>query len=144
MKHTYVLEPGKWKAEGNYYDESGKSILVVGETEISHQKEVWTLDGFMELQLDEPIRFFNTYSIIPIETENDFTSWSSENPALGTLNGHFAIVGDTILSSYRSENEQYTGAESLLLIDPKSYKNWGVAFHNGVKLSSWEVYLTKL
>lgn len=144
MKHTYILEEGIWKATGRYCDESQNYIEVSGETQITHDEETWILDGFMELKLVDPITFFNNYSIDPFEPEKDYTFWSSVNPALGKLTGKFMIIGDTILSSYQSEDGQYSGSESLLLIDPKLYRNRGFAFQNKSKLSSWEVDLIKL
>jgi len=102
------------------------------------------MDGFMELKLDKPVRFYNTYSIAPISDQTDYTQWTSENPDLGKLIGKFMIVGDTILSSYISENGLYSGAESLLKIDDNKYLNRGFAFHGKKKLSSWEVTLERI
>jgi hypothetical protein len=144
MKHTYVFKEWNWKASGKYYDESQNCIDVYGEIEIEHHEENWIINGFMELKLDNPVRFYNKYIIEPIGYEKDFTFWSSVNPALGTLLGKFMIIGDTILSSYCSEDGQYSGTESLILVDSQSYKNRGFAFHNKNKLSSWEVEITKV
>ena len=141
MKHTYILEEGTWKATGRYYDEYHNCTEISGETQIIHNNEVWILDGYMELKLDDPVKYFNKYTIQPVDPEKDYTFWSSENPALGTLLGKFMFTGDTILSSYHSEDGQYSGSESLILVDPRSYKNRGFAFHNKAKLSSWAVDL---
>lgn len=143
MNHTYILEEGNWKATGKYYDENQNCVEVSGETQIIHKDEIWILDGFMELKLDDPIKFFNKYSIEPFEPEKDYTFWSSINPALGTLIGKFMIVNDTILSYYQSEDGQYSGSESLVFINSKLYKNRGFAFHKKNKHSSWEVDLVK-
>ena len=98
----------------------------------------------MELAFDTPVKFTNRYSIEPIALGKDFTFWSSTNPALGTLLGKFMIIGDTILSSYTSEDGQYSGSESLIFVDKKTYKNRGFVFHNKKKLSSWKVDLSKI
>ena len=34
MEHTYLLRPGRWRAEGTYYDETGRSFPLAGETEL--------------------------------------------------------------------------------------------------------------
>lgn len=98
----------------------------------------------MELQIDNPIKFFNKYTIEPIGSGRDFTFWTSTNPALGILAGRFMIVSDTILSSYESEDGQYSGIESLIILDSETYRNRGFAFHNQNKLSSWEVELSRV
>ncbi len=144
MKHTYILEEGVWKAFGKYYDENQNCIEVSGETNIIHKDDAWILDGFMELKLENPIKFFNKYTIEPFKPDKDYTFWSSINPALGKLAGKFMVVSDTILSSYHSENRQYSGTESLILVGLELYKNRGFAFYNKNKLSSWEVNLSKI
>jgi hypothetical protein len=97
----------------------------------------------MELQLDEPVKIFNKYYIKPFEDNKDYTSWISENPALGKLKGNFTIVNDAILSSYQSKNGKYSGSEILLFIDESHYQNWGAAFEDNRKMSSWEVMLER-
>ena len=144
MKHSYIFEEGIWSASGRYYDKNQACISLSGKTKISHKNDHWVLDGFMELALDKPVKFTNRYSIEPIASEKDFTFWSSINPALGKLLGKFMIIGDTILSSYASENGLYSGSESLILIDKKTYKNKGFTFRGRNKFSSWEVDLNRM
>lgn len=52
--------------------------------------------------------------IDPMPDHKDFTHWTSENPALGKLIGKFMVIGDTILSSYTSENGLYPGPKAYL------------------------------
>jgi len=144
MKHSYIFEEGNWKAEGLYFDHENNKVEVYGETTIQHLKYEWVLDGFMELKTDNPVRFFNKYSIKPISDKKDYTEWTSENPALGKLIGKFMIIGDTILSSYISENGIYSGTECLYKIDETKYLNRGFAFNGENKLSSWEVTLKRI
>ena len=143
MRHTYILEDAKWRAKGKYYDRQANVTDVWGETLIEHQADQWVLDGFMEVCGDQPMRFFNKYSIAPIAQGRDFTTWSSINPALGTLNGRLMIVGDTILSMFQSKDNQYYGAETLRQIDENKYLNKGFTFCGEEKLSSWEVVLER-
>lgn len=143
MKHSYIFEEGNWKATGLYFDHTSNVVEVYGETTIKHLKDEWVLDGFMELKIENPVRFFNKYSIVPMPDKKDYTKWTSENPALGKLIGKFMIIGDTILSSYISENGIYSGAESLFRINENKYLNRGFAFNGENKLSSWEVTLER-
>ena len=34
MEHTYLLRPGRWRAEGTYYDETGRSFPLAGTEQI--------------------------------------------------------------------------------------------------------------
>lgn len=139
--HTYIMIPGKWQAKGIYFDENYGSLPVHGETEILHNSDGWILDGYMELELEETVRFYNKYTITPFKKDADFTSWISENPVLGTLVGKFMIAGNLLLSSWQSKDNEYSGTECLIRLDSKKYKNHGFAFHDDQKLSSWEVEL---
>jgi hypothetical protein len=142
-RHTYLFETGHWKAIGTYFDENGYPLGVVGESSLEITDKVWTLKRYMELQLHEPVKIFNKYYIKPFEDQKDYTTWISENPALGKLKGHFTIVNDSILSLYQSENGKYSGSEVLLYIDEDHYQNWGAAFEEKRKMSSWEVMLER-
>ncbi|CAH0119522.1 MULTISPECIES: hypothetical protein [unclassified Paenibacillus] len=144
MKHSYLFEEGHWKATGRYYDQEGNQVEVYAETTIRHMEKEWILDGYMELQSEHPVKIFNTYSIDPIPARAEFTTWTSENPALGTLSGKFMMIGDTILSAYVSENGLYSGSECLVKINDRQYANRGFAFHGEMKLSSWEVTLERI
>ncbi|WP_092476202.1 hypothetical protein [Desulfotruncus arcticus] len=75
---------------------------------------------------------------------NDFTTWQSYNPALGLLIGKFMVIEDTILSTYVSEDGDYSGPESLVKISDNLYKTKGFAFKGNSKLSSWSVELIKV
>lgn len=58
--------------------------------------------------------------------------------------GTFTIVDDSIISSYRSQDGGYGGAEYLLRISETVYKSRGVTFKGGEKLSAWAVELRRL
>lgn len=136
MSHTYFLAGRQWQANGTYYDENGYAFELSGLACISRSEGEWSLDGYMEVKQDTPVRFDNRYQIH--ETDSPFTyRWSSFNPALGTLSGTFEIIGDNIISAYTSENGKYSGTETLIQIDENTYHNVGVSFHNGRRMSAW-------
>ena len=84
MEHTYLLRPGRWRAEGTYYDETGRSFPLAGETELVQEGAERHLDGWMEVSGPAPVRFTNRYVIR--ETDRPFTlTWQSFNPVLGVL-----------------------------------------------------------
>ncbi len=141
MKHTYFLENMEWTADGFYYDEEEHRIPLTGQVRVVRNETEWSLDGFLEVQTDPPVRFTNRYSIRP--TEKKLTlEWESFNPALGTLKGTFEFIGESIVSYYQSEDETYTGTEILTEKDEKTYYNTGVSFRNGKKMSAWTALLT--
>lgn len=139
MHHTFFLE-GAWIAKGNFYDENNNITKVEGRTTITHQDKIWVNEGYMKLLLDNPIEFTNRYEITPFK--EDFTSWRSYNPALGTLIGKFMVVEDTIISTYITESGEYSGSECLIKINDTLYAAKGFAFKGDYKLSSWSVKLS--
>lgn len=143
-RHTYLFEAGKWKAIGTYFDEKGLPVNVLGESTLELQQDIWILKGFMEIQLDEPVKVFNSYQIEPFADDKDHTRWTSENPALGTLTGRFTVVNDTIISQYHTNDRKYSGTEILLFIDDDQYQSWGVVYEDERKMSSWEVMLERI
>lgn len=141
MKHTYFFDSLQWNAEGTYWDENGKAFPLTGKLEIIHTETEWKLDGYMEVKFGEPSRFTNSYRIFSTE-QGTTLRWESYNPALGTLRGTFEIIGNWIISCYRSENGVYSGTETLLQKSALEYENTGVSFRDGVKMSSWTAMLT--
>jgi hypothetical protein len=131
---------GTWIAKGHYYDENNNIIPVEGGTTITHRDKIWVNEGHMKLLLDNPIELHNRYEIVPFK--KDFTSWRSYNPALGTLIGKFMVVEDTIISTYITENGEYSGSECIIQISDTLYVTKGFAFKGDSKLSSWSVKLS--
>ena len=140
MTHTYFLAGRQWQASGSYYDEDGVSYELSGLACLSRSQSEWTLDGHMEVKLDDPVRFHNKYQIHG--TSSAFTyRWTSYNPALGVLKGTFDIIGDNIISVYTSESGEYSGTETLIQVDENTYHNVGVSFRNGRRMSAWTAVL---
>ncbi len=147
MRHPYLGCEGIWEASGEYRDGHNQVMPLQGSSHISHQDGIWILDGMVKILLDPPIEFANTYRIVPCPPNAERTSWESKNSVLGTLRGRFAFVGDTILSSWESEDHCCSGIESLVYVDSSTYNNRGInrgiAFKGLEKLSSWIVVLKK-
>ena len=142
--HTYLFKTGLWHAEGEYFDERGRSYPVVGESRITHRNALWYNESEMKMFGSETIAFSNDYEIVPFPADRDVTSWTSTNDALGKLRGEYVLVGDASLSRYRSGGSEYEGTECLLRLGDGVYRNWGTLFHGGQKLSSWMVRLNRV
>ncbi|MEA5000680.1 MAG: hypothetical protein VB017_02195 [Endomicrobiaceae bacterium] len=140
MKHTFFLSGMKWEAEGIYYDEKENTFNLRGESNAVRTDKEWSLDGFIEVLSDKPVRFYNKYKIFETNKKNTL-KWESLNPAIGILKGSFEIIGSKIISVYASEQGDYTGTETLIQKDEKTYDNAGVFFYKGQKISSWTTIL---
>jgi len=143
MRHTYLLEEGRWQASGTFTNEDGEALAVRGELVITHREEAWWVEGTMTLSTDQEVNFHNDYRVVPFPEGTDTTSWTSNNPAVGRLEGNFTIIGDQILSAYRSADRTHQGAECLWRIDDDHYGGVGALFRSGLRLSSWEVRLNR-
>ena len=140
VKHTYLFRPGRWRAEGTYYDEADRALPLTGWSEVLRTQQRWTLDGALEVQLPTPLRFTNRYQL----RETNFPqtlAWESYNPALGTLTGTFEVVGPNLLSQYRSSDGVYSGFEILTLQADGSYQNTGLSLKSGRRMSAWTALL---
>ena len=140
MEHTYLLRPGRWRAEGTYYDDAGRAFPLTGRSELTGDGPELRLTGWMEVVAPQPLRFANDYTIR--ETEHPFTlAWESCNPALGVLEGTFEFAGESILSRYVSPDRVYSGCEVLTLQGEGRYYNAGAAWKNGRRMSAWTAVL---
>lgn len=140
VKHTYLFRPGRWRAEGTYYDEADRALPLTGWSEVLRTQQQWTLDGALEVQLPTPLRFTNRYQL----RETNFPqtlAWESYNPALGTLTGTFEVVGPNLLSQYRSSDGVYSGFEILTFQADGSYQNTGLSLKSGRRMSAWTALL---
>ena len=95
MEHIYLLRPGRWRAEGTYYDDAGRAFPLTGRSELIQDGPERCLEGWMEVAGPQPLRFANHYTIR--ETDRPCTlAWQSVNPALGVLEGTFELAGESI------------------------------------------------
>jgi hypothetical protein len=144
LVHTYLFKPGLWRADGEYFDEGGCAYPVEGESRITHRNARWYNESEMKIVGSENVAFSNYYEIVPFHEGRDVTLWTSANESLGKLSGQFVLVGDAILSLFRSENAEYTGTEYLLRVSDSVYRNWGTLFCGPDKLSSWMMRLNRV
>ena len=142
--HTYLFKPGLWRADGEYFDAAGNAYPVEGESRVTHAHALWINESLMRIVGNEGASFRNEYRITPFSEKRDFTGWNADHDVLGKLTGRLTLVGDAILSLYRSEDSEYAGTESWLRISGILYRNWGTLFHGGDKLSSWMVRMNRV
>jgi hypothetical protein len=142
--HTFLFEEGLWAAKGEYVDEAMNRASLEGETRVTHSPDIWVNQGRMTLRMGgKTVEIENLYRVVPFAEGSDFTTWESANPALGTLRGHFIVIGDAILSSCTSEDARYTGTEFLMQESSGRYINRGALFSSSGRISSWSLILSR-
>jgi hypothetical protein len=144
MEHTFLFQEGRWVANGNYSDEKNSRRPATGSTMIEHTERGWINAGsMMMLASTGLVTFENRYEITPFKEGEEFTHFTAENPALGTLSGTLMLAGDSILAVSTSEDGSTIAVESLRMIDDRYYENRGFALKEGRKVGSWELELRK-
>lgn len=138
MNHTFLWREGVWQASGIFYDEKQKPIQATGRMEVSHLKDAWIAESFLEMDLNETLRITNRYKINPPSEETTAASWTALNMALGPIKGNFAIVGDSIFSLFQTQGGQ-NGSEYYRKINDNHYHNKGFLLEDGKVISSWEI-----
>ncbi|MDI9570202.1 MAG: hypothetical protein QM278_05645 [Pseudomonadota bacterium] len=141
--HTFLFDENIWIAAGVYIDGHGRLHSVRGEIRIVHEEALWIHESRMSLEDNPAVEFVSRSEILPMDRKREWTSWSSENPALGRLAGRFVLVDDSILSSCVSTDGSVQGVECLKMIEDDLYWHRGCLFQGDKKLSSWAVDLRR-
>ena len=143
MEHAFLLRPGLWRAEGEFFDGLGDLTGVEGTAEVRHYPDKWIYEGVLRTMTATPQETRTLYEIHPLVPGAFATQWSSSSPTLGTLRGRFLIVGDSILSTYESATGRYRGQDTLLQRDERRYSARGALFDGARLLSAWAVELLR-
>jgi hypothetical protein len=141
--HTFLFEPGRWRAKGHYWDDEGKIVPLEGESRVEHGGGAWTLAGQMKLY-GQQLEIVNNYAIVPFAEGRRTTTWQAHNPALGRMIGSFTVIADTILSAFTSEDGRFHGSEALIMQSPMHYLSRGVLMKGAAIVSTWSVALQKI
>lgn len=141
MRHTYLFQPGKWRARGRYYGPQGMPVEAEGEVEIAHGPDKWENRGVMRIKGPGAREFRNNYEMPPIPKGALSGTWTGRNPDLGEFRGELTVVEDAILLVSGSLDGTYETFETLMRVDDENYVSRGVLFGAGERLSSWAVTL---
>jgi len=141
MAHSFLFREGVWRAAGEYRDGAGVVTAVDGETRVRHEAGKWLSEGVLRVNSVPPKEHHNRTEIVPISPGSNATHWSSENAALGSLNGRFVVVGDAILSFYASATQRYRGFECMQQKDAKHYQVHGAMLDQDKVISTWVLEL---
>ncbi len=144
MQHTFLFEEGYWQAAGQYYTETGQVYEVIGQIRVYHEDNLWISSVELKVVDQEAVKINNRYEVIPWEKGQELTTWVSVSPGIGVLEGTYTVVADCILSAYKAEKGDFSGAEVYIKTASDRYLNRGVLVYKGQeKLSSWSIELKR-
>ena len=141
--HTFLFQEADWDAEGEFFDQYGKEKAARGYTLVRHGPDKWEVEGEMTVEGPEPRSIRNNYTLEAWPPGGRATSWQSVDPALGLLFGMIGAVGDSLLSHFVSEDGEFSGVESLRMVDAGTYQSRGALFKRNRRISSWSMILKK-
>src|SRR5215471_12761641 len=128
MQHTFLLEPGRWIADGRNIDAAGEVTRAEGEAVFTHRPDLWVNESWMRVGDGQGTTYRNRYEFQPLVRGESATTFRSVNPAVGPMRGTCAFVGDAILLAFATDDHAHSGSECLLQIDADTYRDFGVFF----------------
>ena len=143
MHHTFLFEEGHWIATGIFLDNQNNQLQARGEMHTTHQNNTWLHESIMYVEVEQSTEFVNCSQITPFSKDKDTTVWKSYHSVLGTLEGKLILVSNTLISSYQSQNNFYSGTECFIMLDSDCYENKGLLFTEDGKVSSWLMRLIR-
>ena len=141
MRHRYLFDEGEWGIGGTYFDPAGHGVPVEGRAVVSHEPGQWLLEGAWTIMSEPPVEVDSRYEIVPFG-ETSFTTWTANDPVLGWLNGSFTVVGDTILSTFTTDDGQ-RGMEAMRQVGDSAYENRGALIEGERPVSTWSLHFTR-
>lgn len=143
VQHSYLDQPGRWRARGRFWDRDGRAVQAEGWSEMRHEGAIWELVGELRLLGPEPVTFSSRYQIVAPSSPAQAIVWRSHNPALGEMTGIFCAVEDIILSSGASADGRHRVSECLIRHDAERYGSRGMLLQDDDVLSRWAMELTR-
>jgi hypothetical protein len=143
IRHTYLFDEARWSARGTFFGTSGEATPLDGITQITHGEDTWLNRSLMRLRAAPPIELTSDYRVKPFAPDAMATQWESHSPALGRLLGNFALVGDSVLSTFASEDGVHSGSECLQMMESDRYLGRGVLYRDRSFFYAWIVELRR-
>ena len=140
IEHTYLFRPLRWMMQGTYFDAEGAPSPLRGEATVTREGQTWRLRSCFQACGKAPRRFCCDAAIEKGDAPGRLR-WAGVDPALGALCGTFEMAGPAIFSSCISQDEVYSGRETLFFRDARRYDSAGVVFYRGARLFAWTARL---
>lgn len=135
-EHSYLLREGRWQISGSAIDVAGNPNVMIGYVIITHG-ESWII----EEELNENTSRYQVTPLGEVVEDRAATTFTGVDGITGEVNGTFAFFEDLILSTYRSDDGQYTASE-VYLRKGDGYEVRGALFLHGGHVSSWSLTLS--
>jgi hypothetical protein len=140
--HTFLLREGRWTVSGETTDQDGKRVAIEGETLVRHGASTWINAGWM--RLPDGTRYENAVHVVPIAGGASATRWTAINPILGVIDGHLAVIDDTLLLSGAAADGIHSTVESMVQVSDGEYRARGCLYRGDAAVSQWSVALRRV
>ena len=142
MTHTFLLQPGRWSAQGRCFDARYRTQAVRGELQVRHGVLAWDVQGWVGL-VDKASRLELDCAVAPSKG-GAAARWRWRHPALGEFEGSWELAGRRMFSSFGSRDDRHGGQATFTRKDEKTYLSEGELRCRGAIVCSWELTLRRL
>ena len=144
IRHTYLLEAGLWEMVGIFYDANNNTYPQQGNLVISHEPDLWVVEGQLTITTHETQIVNNRNEVQPLAEGDTFTEWKSEVGGPEPVYGLYVLVEDALMSPWQSHSGTYWGQEVLTRTSEDEYQGRGFAFIQNKRVSAWSTRLTRV
>lgn len=142
IAHTFLFEEGLWDVSGETVGADGDVRETTGEARIVHWPGVWLIEARTERSENEDAGE-TSVEVTPALEGRDHTTWTAFDSVLGKQHGHYAFLGDSILSVFVCGDGKQRGSEIVRRLDDDVYESMGALFEGDRKISSWTRRFTR-
>ncbi|MBI3988970.1 MAG: hypothetical protein HY347_05075 [candidate division NC10 bacterium] len=143
MHHSYLLEPGRWRAQGVLKSPGGVEKRFTGHSEVSREgRSLIRVEAAVQLEGEGQVELRVRYRI---SLDGARFTFEQHNETLGDMVG-FGFMGEkAIVIVYRSAEQRgrYSGFELLYQMADDRYLSIGCLMINGVLNSMTEATLER-
>ncbi|MFA6003008.1 MAG: hypothetical protein WC881_02970 [Elusimicrobiota bacterium] len=140
MKHSFLLRPGRWLAQGRIFDAEHQPQAAQGEAVVEHGPAAWTIHNWLESA--DGRRLDNHYTV-EAYAGGKAARWRAHDPALGKLKGTFEFAGRRIFAVFDAPAQGYSGSGTITQLGERSYHAQGELRRGGRVAASWDLALTR-
>jgi hypothetical protein len=124
VKHTFLIQPGRWKSTGVWQEGNNPPVSLIGKTVVAWSADNW-FTMITKLSIDDlpanDITWQYRGHLEPDENRYNFILTHSQ---LGKIEGEGWVGDESIVQRYwlLDEQQRRTGFESFYQIDEDSYR----------------------
>ena len=143
-QHTYLLAEGTWEAEGTgLLPATGTEAKIIGRTQIRHDGERITNEGWMRVQTLPAFEVQQRYEFRPARRANTW-SFVSNNDRVGEMTGEVVFWGPHAMLHYSTAKGRFRGSELMTRVSDTEYTAIGKFTADGRAEIVWSVKLRRV